>query len=64
MKKIWDDEKKIKMSDLDKLILTKLKKFIKLCKHKRSSDGQWYFKDPSPKTINSIKSDKYSNEYP
>ena len=46
------------MSDLDKLILTKLKKFIKLCKHKRSSDGQWYFKEPSPKTINSVKSDK------
>ena len=46
------------MSDLDKLILTKLKKFIRLCKHKRSSDGQWYFKEPSPKTINSVKSDK------
>ncbi len=45
------------MTDLDKLILTKLKKFRKLCKHKRSSDGQWYFKDPSPKTIQKVKSD-------
>mgnify|MGYP003327611221 CR=1 FL=1 len=45
------------MTDLDKLILTKLKKFRKLCKHQRSSDGQWYFKDPSPKTIQKVKSD-------
>ena len=45
------------MTDLDKLILTKLKKFRKLCKHKRLSDGQWYFKDPSPKTIQKVKSD-------